>query len=70
MIFKSHGYCTDLSSNNEILNFLMKYEGCPERYFCLKKRDSYSLDQKKVLEKLEGNGYALDFLRSYKAYKL
>jgi len=69
MIFKSHGYCTDLSSNNEILNFLMKYEGCPERYFCLKKRDSYSLDQKKVLEKLEGNGYALDFLRSYKAYK-
>lgn len=69
MIFRSGGACVDLSSSNVILRYLMKYERCPEHYFVLKGRENYSLDQKKVLAKLEGNGYALNFLTLYKAYK-
>lgn len=68
MIYRSGGVCTDLSTNC-VLNYLLKYENCPERYFNNRKTQSYSLDSKKVLEKLKQNGHAVEFIEYYTKYK-
>lgn len=68
MIVVSSGACTDLS-RDVVINYLMNYERCPERYFNNRKTESYSLDSKKVLEKLIQNGHAKDFLEYYMQYK-
>lgn len=68
MFFRSSGNCFSLQKDG-ILNYLMNYEGCPTRYFSLHGRSGYSLDQKKVLSKLVGNGYAKEFIDYYCAYR-
>lgn len=56
-------------SRDAILDFLMDCEKCPEKYFKKGKTKDYSLDSKRVLEKLRINGYANEFLEYYMLYK-
>lgn len=64
MLYKS---CGDYSylEKSVVIRFLMEYENCPERYFITKKTADYSLDSKKVLEKLLQNGHAVYFIEKY-----
>lgn len=56
-------------SRDAVLDYLMDCERCPEKYFKKRKTKDYSLDSKKVLEKLRINGYANEFLEYYMSYK-
>lgn len=68
MLFRSCGSSYFLQKDG-ILRYLMNYEGCPEHYFRRRGKESYSLDQKKVLNKLASNGYAQEFIRYYSAHR-
>ena len=48
-----------------IYRYLTRYENCPDHYFYKKNVQGISIDAKKVLEKLQQNGYAREFLSYY-----
>ena len=69
MTHRSGWRYNNASSKDAVLNYLMDYEACPERYFNKRGTEGYSLDSKKVLQKLRDNGYAEEFLDLYMIYK-
>ena len=64
MSFNSAGVCRDLS-REALVNYLQKFEGCPEHYFKKRGVQGASVDMKKVIEPLYANGYANEFLEMY-----
>lgn len=52
-----------------IFNYLTRIEYCPQSFFYPKKRSSFSLEIKGVLEKLYNNGKAREFLELYMEHR-
>lgn len=68
MIYKS-GYKHCYLDRNNILDYLLDYERCPERFFKTRKSQNYSLDSKRVLGVLREKGFAQEFIDYYIEYK-
>ena len=64
--FKRSGGTILELGRESVYHYLTRFENCPDHYFGSKNSQSdFSLDKKRVLEKLYANGYAREFLDSY-----
>lgn len=68
MIYKSGGSCC-LLSRESVAEYLIRYEFCPQQYFKSSKTEGYSIDMKRVLSKLQANGFAKEFFDYYFEYR-
>lgn len=68
MVYKSGNKHCYMNRDN-ILDYLMDYEGCPESFFKTGKSKGYSLDSKRVLDVLRAHGFATEFIDNYTEYK-